>query len=192
MTELGVAFAFYSLDFAISWTQDMTVGIMIGILAGLLGLGVGIFFALYALGFFQYLGGKRPGDIAPIARDLLFGRLLGLNDLSKPYRLYQGLNTDLVAEWKFVDAKWYGILSKSGLKQSYRAMIFSIQNAICGAVFLNKAAPVTGVREWGHGTSLHYGSSCSAENSLQKSPRRGIRIQGSEGRLLKRSRLFLI
>ena len=112
------------LIFPVSRMQDMTIGIIIGILVGVLGFGVGIFFALHALGFFQYLGGKRSGGIAPVGRDVLFGRLLALNDPSKPYRLYQGSNTDLVAEWKFVDAKWYGILSKSGLKQSSRAIIF--------------------------------------------------------------------
>jgi hypothetical protein len=102
----------------------MTAGVMIGVIVGLIGFGVGIFFALYALGFFQYLGGKKQSPIAPVSREVLFSRLLALNDPSKPYRFYQGTETDLLAEWKFVDAKWYGILNKSGLKQTYRALLF--------------------------------------------------------------------
>ena len=102
----------------------MNAGTVIGIIIGLLGFGVGIFFALYALGFFQYLGGKKPGKTAPVSREVLFKSLLALNDPSKPFRFCQGTDTDLIAEWKFVDAKWYGILNKSGLKQTYRAMLF--------------------------------------------------------------------
>jgi hypothetical protein len=137
----------------------MTIGIIIGIAAGLLGSGLGIFFALYALGFFQYLGGKRLGSIAPVARDLLFGRLLALNDRSKPYRLYQGLDTDLVAEWKFVDAKWYGILSKSGLKQSYRAMIFLDTERHTARCFEQSGSVRWSAGVGGMEPSLHYSSS---------------------------------
>ena len=36
----------------------------------------------------------------------------------------KGVDTDLFAEWKVVDAEWYGVLNKSGLKQAYRALLF--------------------------------------------------------------------
>jgi len=106
----------------------MNTGAIIGILIGLIGFGVGIFFALYALGFFQYLGGKKRSNIAPVSGETLFSRLLALNDPSKPFRFCQGTETDLIAEWKFTDAKWFGILNKSGLKQTYRAMLFLDQS----------------------------------------------------------------
>jgi hypothetical protein len=149
----------------------MTLGIIIGILAGVFGLGVGVFFALYALGFFQYLGGKNSGGTAPVGRDVLFGRLLALNDRSKPYRLCQGLDTDLVAEWKFVDAKWYGILSKSGLKQSYRAMICLDTERHTARCFEQSGSVSWSAGMGGMGPSLHYSSSCFGGRFLFKKTR---------------------
>ena len=102
----------------------MNAGAIIGIIIGLIGFGVGIGFALYALGFFQYLGGKKRSNIPPVSREALFSSILSLNDPSKPYRFSQGKETDIIADWKYVDAKWCGILNKSGLKQTYRAMLF--------------------------------------------------------------------
>ncbi len=100
----------------------MIIGVIIGTAAGLIGAGAGIYFALYAMGFFNYLGGKKSNPNA-VSKQTLTGRLLALNDESKPYRIVQGEDTDLVAEWKIVDAEWYGIFSKSGLKDTYKARL---------------------------------------------------------------------
>jgi hypothetical protein len=35
----------------------------------------------------------------------------------------KGVDTDLIAEWKIVDAEWYGVLNKNGLKQAYKALL---------------------------------------------------------------------
>jgi len=43
---------------------------MIG-LFGIVVAGVGIFFALYSLGFFNYLGGKRKSAIPAVSKDEL-------------------------------------------------------------------------------------------------------------------------
>jgi hypothetical protein len=96
----------------------------IGLIVGLLGLaaaGISLYVMLYALGFFQYLGGRRPSPIPPVGRQGLEDRILSLNDPSKPYRIVRGGETDLVAEWKIADSKWWGIFNKSGLKYEYRA-----------------------------------------------------------------------
>ena len=98
----------------------MLVAGLVGLLIGLAGAAAGIYFAFYAAGFFQYLGGKRSSPNA-VSKETLFSRLIALNDPSKPYHLVRGKDTDLVAEWKIVDAKWYGIFNKSGFKEAYRA-----------------------------------------------------------------------
>jgi hypothetical protein len=96
---------------------------LIGALVGLIGAGAGVYVALYAMGFFQYLGGKRKPTRPPVTKHELLDRLLALNDPSKPYHIVKGVDADLIAEWKVVDAKWYGILNKSGLKEAYRALL---------------------------------------------------------------------
>ena len=93
-----------------------------GLLIGLVGCGVGIYFALYAAGFFQYLGGKKASTSA-INKNELIQRLLALNDPSKPYHIIKGEDTDLIAEWNIVDAGWYGIFSKNHLSENYRALL---------------------------------------------------------------------
>jgi hypothetical protein len=98
----------------------------IGLIAGIIGL-VGAAFGLYAmlwgLGFFDYLGGKRPSAITPISRQELVENILALNDDSKPYRITRDANSDFLAEWKIAEAKWYGIFNKNGLNEAYRAFI---------------------------------------------------------------------
>jgi hypothetical protein len=96
---------------------------LIGALAGLIGAGAGVCVALYATGFFQYLGGKKQPARQPVSKRELLDKILTLNDPSKPYHIVKGVDTDLIAEWKIVDAKWYGILNKSGLKEAYRALL---------------------------------------------------------------------
>lgn len=100
----------------------MEEGIIIGLGAGLLGAGVGLFFALYALGFFQYLGGKNI-DPRAVDKQTLQRALLSLNDPDRPFRIAPGEISDLMAEWKIVDASWYGIFNKSRLKKAYRCLL---------------------------------------------------------------------
>jgi len=95
----------------------------IGFIASIIGLffvGLALYFALRALGYFQYLGGKKRSTIPPISKGELIDKLLALNNPSKPYKIVKGSDSDLVAEWKIVDTQWYGIFNKSGLKKSYR------------------------------------------------------------------------
>jgi hypothetical protein len=35
----------------------------------------------------------------------------------------KAVDTDLIAEWKIVDAEWYGVLNKNGLRQAYKAFL---------------------------------------------------------------------
>lgn len=97
----------------------MQTGLIIGLIIGI-GVGVSLYFVLRGLGYFQYLGGQRRSSIPPVNKEMLVDRLLDLNELSKPYCITRGKDTDLLAEWKLVDATWYGVFSKSHVGQSYR------------------------------------------------------------------------
>jgi hypothetical protein len=96
---------------------------LIGALVGLVGAGAGACIALYAMGFFQYLGGKKKSALPSVSKQVLIDKILALNDPSRPYRIVRGTDTDLVAEWKIADAEWYGIFNKNGLRESYRAFL---------------------------------------------------------------------
>jgi hypothetical protein len=98
------------------------IGIVAGI-AGLVAAAFGVYAMLWGLGFFDYLGGKKPSGIPPIARQELIEKILALNDDSKPYRITRDVSSDFLAEWKIADAKWYGIFNKNALKEAYRAFI---------------------------------------------------------------------
>ena len=96
---------------------------LIGLAIGLTAAVVGLYIMFYAMGYFQYLGGKRRSSIPPIDKQELVNKILALNNPSKPYHIVKGIDTDLVAEWKIADAQWYGVLNKSGLKSAYKALL---------------------------------------------------------------------
>jgi hypothetical protein len=52
----------------------------------------------------------------------LWSALLGLNRDTAPYQVIDGRGegVDLIAEWKIVDAQWYEIFAKAGLKRVFR------------------------------------------------------------------------
>jgi hypothetical protein len=102
--------------------MDITLGLIAGA-GGLIAAGIAVYVMLYAMGFFQYLGGKKGSDVPAVGKSILIDRLLALNDASKPYHIMKGVDTDLIAEWKIVDAEWYGVLNKNGLKQAYKALL---------------------------------------------------------------------
>ena len=51
--------------------------------------------------------------------------LMALNRATAPYRLIDGREegVDLIAEWKIVDAQWYEIFAKAGLKKVFRILM---------------------------------------------------------------------
>lgn len=100
----------------------MLAGIIAFIVA-LVAAAVGIYFAFRGLGYFQYLGGKKPGKIPPSGKNILVNKLLALNNDSKPYQIVKGTESDLLAEWKIADATWYGIFNKNKLSTAYTAFL---------------------------------------------------------------------
>jgi len=101
----------------------MNSAALIGTLAGIIGALAGVGAAIYATGYFEYLGGKRKLVISPVNKQYLMERILSLNSPSLPYHIKPALDTDLMIEWKIVDAKWYGIFAKERLRRTYRAYI---------------------------------------------------------------------
>src|SRR5512147_1847571 len=78
------------------WDDSMDatdLGLIAGCLGGGIGGGVGLFLALRALGFFQYLGGKKSSPLA-VSKEILMEELLALNHDSRPYRITRGEDTD--------------------------------------------------------------------------------------------------
>ena len=96
---------------------------LIGGLIGILGVIAGIVAMLYALGIFEYLGGKKKSNIVPIGKQALIEKILRLNSSQLPYQIKTAENSDLILEWNIVDARWYGIYSQESLKETYRAFM---------------------------------------------------------------------
>ncbi len=66
---------------------------------------------------------RRPSPGTPkMTPEELRTTLLSLNRHTAPYQVIdgQGEGVDLIAEWKIVDAQWYEIFAKAGLKKVYR------------------------------------------------------------------------
>jgi hypothetical protein len=66
---------------------------------------------------------KRPPAGTPVlSADEVRKRLMALNRPSAPYQIVDGAaeNVDLIAEWRIVDAQWYEVFAKAGLKKVFR------------------------------------------------------------------------
>jgi hypothetical protein len=96
--------------------------IAVSIVIALIAIAAAVYFILYAAGLFNYMGGKRS-DPDAVSKEILIKKLLSLNDQNKPFQIEKGEETDLVAEWKFVDPKWYVLFNKNGLKSAYRSFL---------------------------------------------------------------------
>lgn len=58
--------------------------------------------------------------VTPLTRAELVARLLALNSPKLPFALRLDSSGEVVAEWKYADATWWGIMAKSGVRKSYR------------------------------------------------------------------------
>jgi hypothetical protein len=76
---------------------------------------------------FSWLTGSRPAPAGagrlPVAA--LRQRLLALNRETAPWVVRDGKpeGVDLVAEWRIVDAQWYEIFAKAGIKRVFKVLI---------------------------------------------------------------------
>jgi hypothetical protein len=69
-------------------------------------------------------GVREPQEgVAPVPPEELRRRLLALNNAEVPFTLDPGgggKDGDVVAQWKIVDANWYEIFAKAGLKKTHK------------------------------------------------------------------------
>ena len=80
------------------------------------------------MGFFDALTGtKRPKAGTPVKpQSELRAALLALNRDTAPWHIREAVpneKCDLVAEWRIVDAKWYEIFAKAGLKSVFKIFL---------------------------------------------------------------------
>lgn len=69
---------------------------------------------------------KRPAAGAPVlSADQVLAQLKALDRDTAPWRVVDGTSegVDLIAEWKIVDARWYEIFAKAGLKKVFRILL---------------------------------------------------------------------
>lgn len=97
----------------------MDLGVVFGVAVALVAVVGAILAALYAMGFFQYLGGKNMRPDA-VSWGEMFNRLVSANDPNLPFQIREGDDTDLVVEWKLADANWFGIFSANRLAKWYK------------------------------------------------------------------------
>lgn len=66
---------------------------------------------------------KRPEPGTPVCpTEKVRERILAINRPSAPFHIIDGRDegVDLIAEWKIVDAQWYEIFAKAGMRKTFR------------------------------------------------------------------------
>jgi hypothetical protein len=79
------------------------------------------------MGLFDWMTGSKPAPegVARQPAAALREHLLAVNRDTAPFRIRDGApeGVDLVAEWKIVDARWYEIFAKAGLKRVFKVLM---------------------------------------------------------------------
>ena len=79
------------------------------------------------MGLFDFLTGTRapPAGIARRSTADLRKALLAINRKTAPFVVRDGTKegVDMVAEWRIVDAKWYEIFAKAGIKRVFKVLM---------------------------------------------------------------------
>lgn len=102
--------------------------ILIPVLLALLAVAAAVWAIFFGLGIFEYLGGKKKSAFPAISKATLKEKILALNAPNSPYQIIEAEKTDMVIEWKIVDAGWYGIFSKERVNKTYNAFLFLDEN----------------------------------------------------------------
>lgn len=87
------------------------------------GVGRATFTRIWGFGRSKQLEGSKTSFTPPVSKEELKQKLLALNSPNRPYEIKPAEETDLLVEWKIVDAHWYQIISKERLTETYRAYI---------------------------------------------------------------------
>ena len=103
--------------------MNSIIAVIIGIIAGILGIILAVWMALWAIGLLKkgfQRSEPKPGS-KQLSKKELKRLLLRLNNKHNPFRIQEAEETDLIAVWDIVDAKWIEILGKAWLKKRYTA-----------------------------------------------------------------------
>jgi hypothetical protein len=117
------------------------------------------------MGMFDWLTGtKRPAaGVVPKSATEVRSALLAVSRPTAPFVVRDGApeQVDLVAEWRIVDASWYEILAKAGLKKVFKILMrLDPQKHEVRAVDQDKTLSPPPA---GPGVASHSGT-CSSEN----------------------------
>ena len=83
---------------------------------------------------------RPPAGVLAVDVGQLKAQLLALNGADRPWQVRTGAEAgvpaaDLVVEWKWADATWWGVLAKSGVKRTYRLRLYlDAARTSCGAL----------------------------------------------------------
>jgi len=91
------------------------------VFGGVASISIGAIIA--ALGIVESPSKRLYPEIPPVSREELEKRLLSLNHPDRPWEIVRGDDCDFIARWKLVDAKWWEIMARAGLKMQYRGLI---------------------------------------------------------------------
>jgi hypothetical protein len=79
------------------------------------------------MGFLDFFTSTRkPAAGVPVlSAEQVKQKLLAVNRPTAPFKIADGSaeGVDLIAEWKVVDAQWYEIFAKAGLKKTFRILL---------------------------------------------------------------------
>lgn len=79
------------------------------------------------MGLFDWMTGSKraPAGVPQLAVPALRDQLLAINRDTAPFIIRDGTpeGVDLVAEWRIVDAKWYEIFAKAGIKRVFKVLM---------------------------------------------------------------------
>ena len=63
-----------------------------------------------------------PGDGIPVSEEELRNQILEINNYDAPVRV-ENKGKKISISWNYVNAKWYGLLSKSGISKHYELQV---------------------------------------------------------------------
>ena len=107
----------------------------IAVVAGLVVIAVLLLNYLLMRLLLSRLAAAPAAGVAAVDRTALEQRLLALNAPECPWLVRRDDRADLLVEWKFADAAWWGVLAKSGLRKAYRLRLYFDETGHrCGAL----------------------------------------------------------
>lgn len=132
-----------------------------------------------------------PGT-AVCSREDVLENILAVNRPTAPFQIIDGSaeNVDLIAEWKIVDADWYEVFAKAGLKKAFRVyMKFDdAENHVRTKdeqTIVSWSAGVpnfhfSGSKSWGQMKSFQFGSAYAFTEELRPGEVYNYRFSSSE------------